>query len=98
MENIAENVALFRRSQGGNPAVVFQEVYFWLPFERAKDEIGDFLYVSLVENGLESTHDLAQYYEPLVDSNVEKVISLVEENCLALKQGCKYQRKIDSLV
>ena len=78
-------MALFRRSATGNPAVIFEEVYFWLPFERTTLPNGEFLYVSLSENGLKSTTDLADHYPMLINDITREAMRRVEENCLALK-------------
>ena len=78
-------MALFRRSETGNPAVILEEVYFWLPFERTKLANGEFFYVSLVENGLHSTTNLADHYPTLINDITREAMTQVEENCLALK-------------
>jgi hypothetical protein len=78
-------VALFRRSETGNPAVILEEVYFWLPFERTTLPNGEFFYVSLSENGLKSTMDLADHYPMLINDITREAMRRVEENCLALK-------------
>ena len=78
-------MALFRRSATGNPAVTLEAVYFWLPFERTTLPNGEFLYVSLVEHGLQSTTDLAEHYPMLINEITREAMTRVDENCLALK-------------